>query len=339
VTDDLDDGRDFLSPRERCEQAASILVRGIRRLLAEGPADRKETPDRPAPDERGIPFIIGTRAGSDPRTIVMDINPAWRAAREQRRERRRNPRPPKPPGARSAPRVSRLLAVAHRFERRLRRGEVTSFAEIAAAERLTRARVTQIMDLLLLAPDLQERVLFLPRPASPDEKLSERDLRQIVRAPVWSDQRRIWAELRAREHVRVFFDDSVASRAREARWGADRHVHRVRGGIEVTTKLFPKPDFLAWVLAFGDKAEVLEPASLREQVAAELARASARYRPMVEESVSPEAPHRDVSSGEENVRAPSRPQADPRRTTSGDRGHPRARRAAPARGGGRRDRG
>ena len=235
MSDELDDPRDLLSPKERCDLAASILARGIRRLLAEGPADREGKAARPEPDARGVPFVVGMpRPGSDPHTVVMDINPAWLAARERRRERRRNPPAPKPPGARSAPRVARLLAVAHRFERRLRRGEVASFAEIAAAERLTRARVTQIMDLLLLAPDLQEQVLFLPRPASPDEELSERDLRQIVRAPVWSDQRRIWAELRAREHVRVFFDDSVARRAREARWGADRHVHRVRSGVEMT---------------------------------------------------------------------------------------------------------
>lgn len=338
MTDGLDDPRDLLSPKERCDLAASILARGIVRLLALGPTER--TPDRSAPGERGAPFIIGTpRPGSEPHSVVMDINPAWKAARDRRRARRQNPRPPKPPGARSAPRVSRLLAVAHRFERRLRRGEVASFAEIAAAERLTRARVTQIMDLLLLAPDIQEEVLFLPRPASRDEALNERDLRRIARAPVWSDQRRLWRELRARERVRVFFDRAVVRRARERRWGAGRRSLRVRGGVELTMRLFPGPDFVAWVLSFGDKAEVLEPASLREQVAAELARASARYRPIAEGGVSPEAPQEDVSSAEENVRAPSRPQADPRRATSGDRGHPRAGRAAPARGDGRRDRG
>ncbi len=338
MTDGLDDPRDLLSPEERRDLAASILARGILRLRTEGPAKREEKAAKPEP--RGIPFVIGTpRRGSDPRTVIMDINPAWIAARDRRRERRRNPLPPKPPGARSAPRVSRLLAVAHRFERRLRRGEVASFAEIAAAERITRARVTQIMDLLLLAPDIQEEILFLPRPASPGEALNERDLRRIARAPVWSDQRRLWKELRARERVRVFFDGTGARRVRERRWGANRHVHRVKGGVEMTTRLFPGPDFLAWLLAFGDKAEVLEPAALRERVAAELARASARYRPVAQGGVSPETPEKDVSSGEENVRAPSRPPAEPRRTTAGDRDHPRSRRAPHARGSGRRDRG
>jgi predicted DNA-binding transcriptional regulator YafY len=42
----------------------------------------------------------------------------------------------------------------------------------------------------------------------------------------------------------------------------------VRGTTELTS----------WVLGFGDQAEVLEPESLREAVAAELSRAAARYQ-------------------------------------------------------------
>jgi len=278
VTDHLDDGRDLFTPQERCEEAAAILARGIQRLLEEGPAESEETAKPPLSVEKGVPFIIGEQPSGAPGSVVPEINPEWRAARQRRRAARREPREPKPPGARSAPGVSRLLAVAHRYERRLQRGQVTSFAEIAAAERLTRARVTQIMDLLLLAPDIQEQVLFLPRPASPEEEISERDLRQIARASLWSEQRRLWQELRGRQIVRVFFDDAVARQARKARWGKSRRVHRVRGGIEVTMRRFPKADFVAWVLSFGGTAEVREPASLREQIAAELDRARARYR-------------------------------------------------------------
>ena len=60
------------------------------------------------------------------------------------------------------PRVARLLALAHKFQGMLDRGEVASMAELARLGCVTPARITQIMDLLLLAPDIQEEILFLP---------------------------------------------------------------------------------------------------------------------------------------------------------------------------------
>ena len=60
------------------------------------------------------------------------------------------------------PRVVRLLALAHRFDHLLRTGQVGSYAELARRGRVSRARVSQIMQLLLLAPAIQEEVLFLP---------------------------------------------------------------------------------------------------------------------------------------------------------------------------------
>src|SRR5262245_6891768 len=60
------------------------------------------------------------------------------------------------------PRISRLMALAIRFDELLRRGEVGDYAELARLGHVTRARVTQIMNLLNLAPDIQEAILFLP---------------------------------------------------------------------------------------------------------------------------------------------------------------------------------
>ena len=57
------------------------------------------------------------------------------------------------------PRIARLLALAHKFQRMLDSGEVESMAELARLGRVSRARITQIMDLLMLAPDIQEAVL------------------------------------------------------------------------------------------------------------------------------------------------------------------------------------
>ena len=61
------------------------------------------------------------------------------------------------------PRVSRLMALAIRFDGLIRDGVVTDQAELARLGHVTRARLTQIMNLLNLAPDIQEEVLFCRR--------------------------------------------------------------------------------------------------------------------------------------------------------------------------------
>ena len=61
----------------------------------------------------------------------------------------------------SVPRIARLMALAIRFDRLLRAEEFRDYGEIARLGRVTRARMTQIMKLLDLAPDIQEQILFL----------------------------------------------------------------------------------------------------------------------------------------------------------------------------------
>ncbi len=61
------------------------------------------------------------------------------------------------------PRVSRLMALAIRFDRLLETGTVRDQTELAELGHVTRARVTQIMNMLYLAPDIQEAILHLPR--------------------------------------------------------------------------------------------------------------------------------------------------------------------------------
>ena len=60
------------------------------------------------------------------------------------------------------PRIARLMALAIRFEGLLRDETIRDYAELARLGRVTRARMTQIMKLLDLAPDIQEQILFLP---------------------------------------------------------------------------------------------------------------------------------------------------------------------------------
>jgi hypothetical protein len=66
---------------------------------------------------------------------------------------------PRPPTSPPVPRITRQVALAHKFQRMLDEGKVASMADIARLGRVTCARVTQIMDLLLLAPDIQEALL------------------------------------------------------------------------------------------------------------------------------------------------------------------------------------
>ena len=77
------------------------------------------------------------------------------------------------------PRVARLLALADRFQRMLDHGEVASMAEIAKLGRVSRAHVTQIMDLLLLAPDIQEEILCLPATKSGRDVVTLREMRRL----------------------------------------------------------------------------------------------------------------------------------------------------------------
>jgi hypothetical protein len=91
----------------------------------------------------------------------------------------------------STPRVSRLMALALRLERLLKDGEVTDYADLARLGHVTRARVTQIMNLLNLAPDIQEELLFLPRTVKGRDPIRERHLRPIAAVLDWRKQRRM----------------------------------------------------------------------------------------------------------------------------------------------------
>jgi hypothetical protein len=103
--------------------------------------------------------------------------------------------PTSPPPAR-LPRVTRLLALAHRFADLLGRGEVVSMAELARAGRVTRARLSQIMDLTLLAPDIQEQILHLEGVAQGCDPITMREMREVAGECYWPRQREKWRKLR-----------------------------------------------------------------------------------------------------------------------------------------------
>jgi hypothetical protein len=86
------------------------------------------------------------------------------------------------------PRITRLMALAVKFQDMVHRGEVRDYADLARLGYVTRARLTQIMNLLLLAPDIQEHLLSLPSSVP----VRERHLRAIVAIVDWLEQRRLF---------------------------------------------------------------------------------------------------------------------------------------------------
>jgi hypothetical protein len=93
------------------------------------------------------------------------------------------------------PRVSMLMALAIRFQRLLDEGVVASQSELAELAHITQPRMTQIMNLLHLAPDIQEEILFLPPVAEGRDPVTERDLRGVAAIAGWGEQRRAWATI------------------------------------------------------------------------------------------------------------------------------------------------
>jgi len=82
-----------------------------------------------------------------------------------------------------------ITTLAIKFDQAVRDREVTDDAELARLGHVTRARMTQIMNLLHLAPDIQEALLFLPPVEKGRDPVTERELRAVVAAVNWAEQR------------------------------------------------------------------------------------------------------------------------------------------------------
>ena len=90
------------------------------------------------------------------------------------------------------PWVSRLMALAIKFDQYIKDSVVKDYAELARLGQVSRSRVSQIMDLLLLAPDIQEEILFLPRTERGRDAVGEREVRRILKENDWQWQRELW---------------------------------------------------------------------------------------------------------------------------------------------------
>lgn len=102
---------------------------------------------------------------------------------------RRNGAETKSPEPPRIPRIARLMALAVKFQDMVDHGEVRDLADLARLGYVSRARLTQIMNLLLLAPEIQEEILGMHGQAIKNNRLSERRLRAVAKIVLWDDQR------------------------------------------------------------------------------------------------------------------------------------------------------
>lgn len=131
----------------------------------------------------------------DERTLQVEITIL--PAKGRRSGERREPAAVAVPEPQAIPRLTRLLALAIKFETMVERGEVRDYADLARLGYVTRARLTQIMNLLLLAPEIQETLLH---PEQVPSGIKERHLRRIVASPDWAGQRASWINLQRPSH-------------------------------------------------------------------------------------------------------------------------------------------
>jgi hypothetical protein len=87
------------------------------------------------------------------------------------------------------------MALALRFQGLLQQGLIADYATLARLGHVSRARVTQIMNLAVLAPDIQETLLFLPRTERGRDPLHLRQLQPLTRIADWGEQRKRWQAL------------------------------------------------------------------------------------------------------------------------------------------------
>ena len=137
---------------------------------------------------QGIPGVE-TRNDKGQRVLSFPL-----AALRRQPMTRITPPPPKPVPTRQPARVARMLALANDLQDKLDRGVHQDQATLARELGLTPTKVTRLLDLALLAPDIQEEILFLEA-VDGKEPVTERALREVVRHPSWSEQRKAWRAL------------------------------------------------------------------------------------------------------------------------------------------------
>ena len=93
-----------------------------------------------------------------------------------------------PPAGR-IPRIAKLMAIAIRCDQMLRTGAVPDASALAEIARISQPRMTQILNLTLLAPDIQGKLLFLDPVEEGKPEVSEKAMQRICAEVSWVRQR------------------------------------------------------------------------------------------------------------------------------------------------------
>jgi len=126
----------------------------------------------------------------------------WRTSTRQRQDRspdRTVARAAQVAATPSVPRIGRLLALALKMEQMIADGAVKNYGELAHRGQVSAARISQVMNLLHLAPDIQEDILLR---RTPEDRVRESALRKLSTVVLWSEQRDGWRKLLAAGGVR-----------------------------------------------------------------------------------------------------------------------------------------
>jgi hypothetical protein len=99
------------------------------------------------------------------------------------------------------PRVVQVMALAIHFHDMIQRGESRDYADLARLGCLTRERMSQIMELIWLAPDIQQEILEFPPHAGPRFPISEVAVRRVAAKLDWAEQRLLWRKLKQERHL------------------------------------------------------------------------------------------------------------------------------------------
>jgi hypothetical protein len=102
---------------------------------------------------------------------------------------------PQEPRRGRLPRITRLMALAIHFDGLIQSGAVRNYSELARLGNVTRARMTQIMNLLMLDPEIQEELLFLARVENGRDEVCLRDLQRVAAVRQWAEQTCVWRKL------------------------------------------------------------------------------------------------------------------------------------------------
>ena len=132
---------------------------------------------------------------TNPLIIACPLPPSWRGYGQRRRERTSKAQPRPVPARGRVPRISRLMALALRLDELVRTGVVSDYAELARLGHVSRARISQILNLLALAPDLQESLLFLPAVERGRDPIYLAQLQPLTAILDWRQQRCLWHTL------------------------------------------------------------------------------------------------------------------------------------------------